>query len=49
MQLLCMFIIGNYFIPVTQQGRAVDPRTPEHSGVEFSTPELFWGWILFWD
>ena len=31
------------------QGRAVDPRTPEHSGVEVSTPELFWGWILFWD
>ena len=24
------------------QGRAVDPRTPEHSGVEVSTPELFW-------
>ena len=31
------------------QGRAVDPRTPEHSGVEVPTPELFWGWILFWD
>ena len=31
------------------QGRAVDPRTPEHSGVEFPTQELFWGWILFLD
>ena len=31
------------------QGRAVDPSTPEHSGVEVSTPERFWGWILFWD
>ena len=31
------------------QGRAVDPQTPEHSGVEVSTSELFWGWILFWD
>ena len=24
------------------QGRAVNPRTPEHSGVNYSTPELFW-------
>ena len=32
-----------------RQGRAVDPRKPEHSGVEVPTPELFWGWILFWD
>ena len=31
------------------QGRAVNPRAPEHSGVEGPTPELFWGWILFWD
>ena len=30
------------------QGRAVDPRTSEHFGV-VPTPELFWGWILFWD
>ena len=37
------------FPVVCQQGRAVDPRTPEHSGVEVPTPELFWGWILFWD
>ena len=34
---------------VCRQGRAVDPRTTEHSGVEVPTPELFWGWILFWD
>ena len=33
----------------SQQGRAVNPRTPEHSGVEVPTPELFWGWTLFWD
>ena len=31
------------------QGRAVNPRTPEHSGVDVPTPELFWGWILFCD
>ena len=40
----------NLIIYITaQQGRAVDPRTPEHSGVEVPTPKLFWGWILFWD
>ena len=27
------------------QGRAVNPRTPEHAGVNYSTPELFWGWV----
>ena len=31
------------------QERAVDPRTPEYSGFEALTPELFWDWILFWD
>ena len=36
-------------VSVCNQGRAVNPRTPEHSGVEVPTPELFWGWILFWD
>ena len=36
-------------LKIKSQGRAVDPQTPEHSGVEVSTPELFWGWILFWD
>ena len=26
-------------------GRAVNPRKPERSGVNYSTPELFWGWL----
>ena len=38
---------GNLF--TKYQGRAVDPRTSEQSGFEVPTPELFWGWILFWD
>ena len=37
------------YVDAGVQGRAVNPRTPEHSGVEVPTPELFWGWILFWD
>ena len=40
---LLNFIIFNYNIV---QGRAVHPRTPDHSGVERPTPELFWDWEL---
>ena len=40
-------ILRCYHAPIYDlyQGRAVDPRTPEHSGVEVPTLELFWGWI----
>ena len=37
------------FVGAKYQGRAVDPRTPEHSGFEVPTPEMFCGWILFRD
>ena len=49
--------IGRHFFPqaiftiecaadfVMCSGRVVNPRTPEHSGVNYSTPELFWGWV----
>ena len=36
-----------FTVTITDQGRAVNPRTTEHSGDKDSTSELFWGWFLW--